>query len=219
MKWAYVKSISQARLNGCHHKNHGSTITVGFLCLLLSLFASLFCVVIFSCSFWGVAVGWSEVARVVKRALGYSKSTCRFRRARWFLLFLLFLPSTTTKLQSSNVIMSRVWVHCSSAFFPLPSFPCLSCTEGSRPSFSMRSCMTSCTLVSYKGCKKLLVLLLLFTLFWAAKIVSTTAIYNVDQWIFFAFVYIKLNTQRLWILRLWEQTERRISRKGYNNYS
>jgi hypothetical protein len=41
--------------------------------------------------------------------------------------------STTTKPQSSNVMMIRVWVQCSSAFFLLLCFPCLSYDEGSRP--------------------------------------------------------------------------------------
>jgi hypothetical protein len=54
-----------------------------------------------------------------------------FYRTRFFLVF----PSTTTKPQSSNVIMSRVCVHCSSAFcFLLASlFFLLSYDEGSRP--------------------------------------------------------------------------------------
>jgi hypothetical protein len=52
-----------------------------------------------------------------------------FYRTRFFLVFL----STTTKPQSSNVMMIRVCVQCSSAFFLLLCFPCLSYDEGSRP--------------------------------------------------------------------------------------
>jgi hypothetical protein len=47
--------------------------------------------------------------------------------------FLLVFPSTTTKPQNSNVIISRVCVHCSSVFFSLLCFPGSSYDEGSRP--------------------------------------------------------------------------------------
>jgi hypothetical protein len=66
-----------------------ATTIVMFLCLLLSLFSSLFFVVIFHVVF--------EVSLLVEVRLRGSLS------ARCFLVF----PSTT-KLQSSNVIMSRV---------------------------------------------------------------------------------------------------------------
>jgi hypothetical protein len=49
-------------------------------------------------------------------------------RTRFFLVFL----STTTKPQSSNVMMIRVCLQCSSAFFSVLCFPCLSHDGGSR---------------------------------------------------------------------------------------
>jgi hypothetical protein len=80
--------------------------------LILSLLSSLFFVVIFNVVFevsLRLKWGWSEVARFVKRALGYSQSgtyiinPCRYKRTRCFLRFLLFflLQQQTSKAVTS----------------------------------------------------------------------------------------------------------------------
>jgi hypothetical protein len=91
------------------YKGEAPSITdfVRRLRLILSLFCSLFFVVIFSCVF--LRRRWVEVRlrASLKRALDYSQSG-HTSTPRLFYRTRCFSFSTTTKLQSSNVIMSRV---------------------------------------------------------------------------------------------------------------